>query len=150
MDLKNTLHKLSYLKWLFLTSQIILIFYCFIFLPDNLVTIIGIIIFITGIWLGFDSLSDIAKMSQKEQDRYRNTNYAKQQFKLILSAMVLLVLISFLFLSLKFIFPTKNISLFNDFFDLGLDCWAFILGLLCLLKSIYDKDNFVKSQLKNK
>ena len=73
MDLKKTLHKLSYLKWIFLVSLVILIFYCFIVLPENLITIIGIIIFIAGIWLGLDSLSDISKMSQKEVNRYNTT-----------------------------------------------------------------------------
>jgi len=56
---------------------------------------------------------------------------------------------SFLFLSLKFIFPSKNEELFNEFFNLGLNCWALILGLLCLLKSIYEKESFAKSQINN-
>jgi len=149
MDLKKTLHKLSYLKWIFLISLVILIFYCFIALPENLITLIGMIIFIAGIWLGLDSLSDIAKMSQTEVNRYNSTNLAKQQFKTILYITILLVLISFLFLSLKFIFPSKNEELFNEFFNLGLNCWALILGLLCLLKSIYEKESFAKSQINN-
>lgn len=149
MDLKKTLHKLSYLKWIFLIALIILILYCFIVLPENLVRIIGIILFIAGIWLGFDSLSDISKMPQKEVIRYNNTNYVKQQSIAIISTIIVLVLISFLFLSLKFVFTSKNTLLFNDFFDLGLNCWAMILGLLCLLKGVYEKANFANAQLNN-
>jgi len=149
MDLKILLHKISYLKWVFTAAQIVLILYSFIILPDNLVSIIGIIIFITGIQLGLDSLSDMDRMSQKEKARYSTTNYAKQQAIIVLSVIIVVVLISILFLSLKFVFPSNNNTLFNTFFDLGLDCWALILGLLCLLKSIYDKDTYVKSIVDN-
>lgn len=144
MDLKKTLHYASYLKWLFLIALIILILYSLIVLPENLISIIGIIVFLAGIQMGLDSLSDIGKMSKKEFFFYGETKYVKIQSTIVLSSIVVLVLISLLFLSLKFIFP--SIPLFNDLFDLGLDCWAMILGLLCLLKSIYDKNEFVKSQ----
>ncbi len=145
MNLKSTLHYASYLKWVFLIATIILIFYSLIVLPENLISIIGIIVFLTGIQMGLDSLSDIEKMSNKEKNFYRKTKYVKIQSIIVLLSIVVLVIISLLFLSLKFIFPSR--PLFNDFFDLGLDCWAMILGLLCLLKSIYDKNEFVKSQL---
>ncbi len=145
MDIKNILHYASYLKWGFLIAVIILIFYSLIVLPENLISIIGIIIFLTGIQMGLDSLSDIDKMSKKEMKFFSNTKNVKRQKIIVLSSIVVLVIVSLLFLSLKFIFPSKPI--FNDFFDLGLDCWAMILGLLCLIKSIYEKDDFVKSQL---
>ena len=147
MDIKETLHYASYLKWLFLAAAIILIFYSFIVLPENLISIIGTVIFLLGIQMGLDSLSDIEKMSEKEKSNYTTPNFVKIQRIIISSSIVVLIIISILFLSLKFIFPSK--PLFNDFFDLGLDCWAMILGLLCLLKSIYDKNDFVKSQLIN-
>ncbi|MCP4976030.1 MAG: hypothetical protein GY931_07690 [Maribacter sp.] len=145
MDIKNILHYASYLKWGFLIAVIILVFYSLIVLPENLISIIGIIIFLTGIQMGLDSLSDIDKMSKKEMKFFSNTKNVKRQKIIVLSSIVVLVIVSLLFLSLKFIFPSKPI--FNDFFDLGLDCWAMILGLLCLIKSIYEKDDFVKSQL---
>lgn len=145
MDIKNILHYASWLKWGFLIAAIILIFYSFIILPENLISIIGNIIFLLGIYMGLDSLSDISKMSEKEMAIYKSAKYVKTQRVIILSSTVVLVIISSFFLSLKFIFPSK--ALFNDFFGLGLDCWALILGLLCLLKSIYDKNDFVKSQL---
>ena len=147
MDIKETLHYASYLKWLFLAAAIILIFYSFIVLPENLISIIGTVIFLLGIQMGLDSLSDIEKMSEKEKSNYTTPNFVKIQRIIISTSIVVLIIISILFLSLKFIFPSK--PLFNDFFDLGLDCWAMILGLLCLLKSIYDKNDFVKSQLIN-
>ena len=142
MDINVVLHYASRLKWLFISAVIILIGYSFIIVPNNLIFVIGIIIFLTGIYMGLDSLSSIDKMSEKEQNIYASEKYVKIQSIIILSAIVVLIIISLLFLSLKFVFPT--VPLFNDFFDLGLDCWALILGLLCLLKTIYDKHHFVK------
>lgn len=146
MNIKDTLHYASYLKWVFSIAATILIFYSLINLPENLISITGTILFLIGIQMGLDSLSDIEKMSDKEKDRYITTKYVQKQRVILLSTIVIIVIISLLFLSLKFIFPSK--PLFDDFFDLGLDCWALILGLLCLLKSIYDKDDFVKSRLR--
>lgn len=88
-------------------------------------------------------MRDIERMSEKEMRFYRNTKLVKRQVVIILSGTVVVVLVSILFLSLKFIFPDKNNFLFNEFFNLGLDCWAFVLGLLCLLKSALDKHNYV-------
>lgn len=138
MSIKNTLHYASHLKWAFLAAVISLIIYAFVALPENLISIIGTIIFLAGIQMGLESLSDIEKMSEKEKTFYANSKYVKTQNSILLAVIILLAIISLLFLSLKFVFPSKG-SLFNAFFDLGLDCWAFILGLLCLLKSTYDK-----------
>ena len=91
MDIKNILHYASYLKWGFLIATIILICYSFIILPDNLISIIGIIIFFTGIYMGLDSLSDIEKMSEKEKNNYKTTKYVKIQSVIILSSIVVLV-----------------------------------------------------------
>ena len=144
MVIKDTLHYASYFKWAFIIAAIILIFYSLITLPENLISIIGIILFLLGIYLGLDSLSDMDKMSKKEMKLFSDIKRVKILSTIILSSIIITVIISLFFLSLKFIFPSK--PLFNDFFDLGLDCWALILGLLCLLKSIYDKNEFVKSQ----
>lgn len=149
MNIKNILHKMSHLKWLFLIAQIVLIFYCLIALPDNLIPLTGIIIFISGIQLGLDSLSDLDNMSTKEIARYKNQKFAKRMSNFILYGILVLLLISILFMSLKFVFPKSHIDLYNDFFDLGLDCWALILGLLCHLKSVYDKNNFANSVIDN-
>ena len=144
MNLKNALHYASYFKWAFLIASVILISYSLITLPKNLISIIGIIIFLVGIYLGLDSLSDMDKMSKKEMKLFSDIKRVKILSTIILSSTIITVIISLFFLSLKFIFPSK--PLFNEFFDLGLDCWALILGLLCVLKSIYDKNEFVKSQ----
>lgn len=145
MNLKKSLHSISHFKWLFLFAEVILIIYCLVVLPENLISLIGIIIFITGIQLGLESLSDIEKISAKEIERIKTTTFINKIASILFSAIILLVIISTLFMSLKFVFPEGNTILFNSFFDLGLDCWALILGLLCQLKSIYDKESYVKS-----
>ena len=148
MDLKKTLHKLSYLKWIFLIALIILILYCFIVLPENLVRIIGIILFIAGIWLGLDSLSDISKMPQKEVIRYNNIKYVKQQSIAIISTIIVLVLISFLFLSLKFVFTSKNTLLFDDFFDFQMDIFPINMFFFVYSDKILHNKNFFYSLTK--
>lgn len=140
MDKKDILHFASHLKWVFIGAVLILTVYSFIVIPDNLISLIGVIIFLTGIYTGLESLGSMEKMSEKEITIFKNKKYVKTQSIILLSAIGLLIMISLLFLSLKFIFP--DVILFNDFFDVGLDCWALILGLLCLLKSIYDKHSF--------
>ncbi len=147
MNTNNILHKISYLKWFFFATEIILILYCLCSIPDNLVAYIGIIIFITGIHLGLDSLSDIERMPLTERKRFQNSNYASRLSKFILLAIITLVLISLLFFSLKFIGSTRNELLFNEFFNLGLNLWALILGLLCLLKNVNDKHEFIHSKM---
>jgi len=57
----KTLHWISHLKWLFLVAQVGLIAYCFVVFPPNLV--IGILIYVSGIQLGLESLSDVERMS---------------------------------------------------------------------------------------
>ena len=87
----------------------------------------------------------LKKMSEKNKLRFKDQKFVKIQSISILIGFGLLVLISILFLSLKFIAPEKNILMFNNFFDLGLDCWALILGFLCILKSIHDKHVYALS-----
>ena len=147
MNIVNTLHKISHLKWVFLIAELFLIFYAFKVSAqsEKLVATIGMIILVAGIQLGLESLSDITKMSKREIERYREQKNVKLRSKYILSAIIFLAIISLLFFSLKFIGSKKNESIFNEFFNLGLNLWALILGLLCLLKNIYDKDNFVRS-----
>jgi magnesium-transporting ATPase (P-type) len=142
MSLKNTLHYASYLKWVFLLAAIGLIFYSLLVLPDNLISIIGITVFCIGIYMGLDSLYDLEEMSDKEKDFYRNPKYVNTQSTIILVSIIITVIISILFISLRFVFASENNSLFNELFNLGLDCWALILGLLCILKSNDDKRNF--------
>jgi len=149
MNINRNLHYISYLKWPFLIAEVGLIIYSFFVLPENLVSIIGIIIFITGIQMGLESLSDVEKMSLKEQKRFKDNKYVKKKSNIILSSILVLAIISLVFLSLKFVFTSKNTLLYNEFFFLGLNIWALILGLLCLLKSAGDKHNYVNSKIQN-
>ena len=150
MNTNNILHNISHLKWVFLTVVIILTLYSFINRPENLISIVGLITFLAGIQMGLDSLSDVKKLSLKEQKRYKDKLFVKIQRRFILFSIAVLFLISTMFISLKFIFPSSNHDLFNEFFNLGLDCWALILGLLCLLKSSYDKHSYVNSLTQQK
>lgn len=145
MEIKTVLHNISKLKWLFSAIQIGLIVYAFFSLQDNFILIVSYIIFITGIQMGLDSLSDIEKMSPKEISYFKKENHIKNKGKLLYVSIITLVIISTLFMSLKFIFRS-NIT-FNAFFDLGLNCWALILGMLCLLKSLYEKNEFVNGKI---
>ena len=77
MVLKDTLHYASYFKWVFIIAAIILIFYSLITLPENLISIIGIILFLLGIYLGLDSLSDMDKMSKKEMKLFSDIKRVK-------------------------------------------------------------------------
>ncbi len=146
MNLTLILHRLSHLKWLFLIAQIGLTAYVLILLPNNLITLIGTIIFITGIQMGLDSLADMEKMSAKEIERYKNTDFIKAQSRFLLMAVAVTSLISLMFMSLILFSSARTEELYNQFFSLGLDCLALLLGFLCLLKSVNDKNHFALSQ----
>ena len=150
MNIENTLHKISHLKWVFLAIEVFLIIYAFKIIshPESLINTISIIIFISGIHLGLESLSDVSKMSKKQIKKFQKRKNITTQTKTLLIAILVLAIISLLFFSLKFIGSERNENLFNEFFYLGLNIWALILGLLCLLKSIYDKNAFANSQIK--
>ncbi|MBT8229650.1 MAG: hypothetical protein KJO50_05275, partial [Bacteroidia bacterium] len=100
------------------------------------------IIFLIGIYMGLDSISDVNRMSEKELSFFRNIKNIKIQSTIIVVSIIMTVIVSILFISLKFIFPSHNTILFNELFNLGLDCWALILGLFCILKGTYDKHYF--------
>ena len=136
MKTNNVLHKVSHLRWVFLAVVVSLVAYSFLLMPTNLISIIGLILFFTGIQLGLDSLSDVEKMSAKEQKRYQDPIYFKVQSRIILFAITLLVVISSLFISLKFVFPTGDKLLFEEFFNLGIDCWAPHIGVPVFVKKL--------------
>jgi len=124
MDLNKILHRISHLKWLFLAAQVGLIAYCFIALPENLITLIGVLIYVSGIYLGLESLSDIERMTAKEITRFQTESHAKKQIKFLLICIGFLGTISVFFMSLKFAFDERKI--FNELFSVGLDCWALL------------------------
>lgn len=146
MRLNKTLHRLSKLKHLFLIAQISLIVYCFAVMPDNLISLIGIIIYLSGIQLGLESLSDVEQMSDKEIERFQDPDVLKVQSRILFIGIAVLAVISILFMSLKFVFGARPV--FEELFNLGLDCWALILGFLCKLKYLSDKEAYAKSLLK--
>ena len=149
MNVVTTLHRISLLKWIFLLAEMYLIMYAFTVgsQPEILIATIGKLILVAGIYLGLESLSDVTKMSKKEIKMYQVRKNIKTQSTLIFISIAVLAIISMLFFSLKLFGSTRNETLFNEFFNMGLNLWALILGLLCLLKSIHDKDSFSKSQL---
>ena len=151
MNIIKTLHKISYLKYLFLFVEIFLIIYAFSISShsEELVSIVGILILVTGIQLGLESLGDVSKMSEKEIKMYQMKKNIKVRYKLIYYTIVVLATISLLFFSLKFFGSARNEAIFNEFFNLGLNLWALILGLLCLLKYINDKESFANAQINN-
>jgi len=140
MTLTTTLHRLSHLKWIFLIAQVAMTLYVFIVLPSNLITLIGTIIFITGIQMGLDSLSDIERMTDKQIERYARPSFIQSQSRFLLTAILITSLISLLFMSLTLFSNARTEDLYNQFFSLGLDCLALLLGFLCVLKSTNDKN----------
>jgi len=147
MSTVNTLHKISYLKWPFLLAEVVLIPYAFTISSqsEKLIATIATIILVTGIHLGLESLSDVRKMSKKQILNYQKRKNIETQTKTLLFAILFLAIISLLFFALKFFGSQRNEALYNEFFNLGLNLWALILGLLCLLKSLQDKYLYAQS-----
>lgn len=147
MNIVNTLHKISHLKWFFLIGEVYFIFYAFTLSsqPEKLIAAIGTLLLVAGIYLGLESLSDVSRMSEKEIGNFQAKQNIKVQAGYIYSAIIILAIFSLLFFSLKFLGSERNEIIFNAFFDIGLNIWALILGLLCLLKNIYDKYAYANS-----
>jgi hypothetical protein len=109
---------------------------------------VGTAIFLAGIMMGLASLSDVKKMSKKEKSDLSNPKTRKYQFIALFAGVIVLILISALFLSLKFIFPAAEESFLNDFAKLGYDCLVMMLGFLCLIKQHIDRLEYVQSLTK--
>ncbi len=146
MNSQTRLHKLSHLKWLFMAAQVILIGYILFALPLNIITLIGIVVFLAGIQLGLDSFRDISKMSANEKNRFKVKKKVQRMNRVVFIYILVLIVLSVIFMSLKFFFPVKNKVLFEEFFHLGLNCWVLILGLLCVLKSNLEKYYYTVSK----
>jgi hypothetical protein len=126
-------------------AMVSLMAYIFIVMPDNIISLIGITLFIMGVQQGLESLSDSEKMSPEEIKRYQTSTYATKRIRILLGAILILALISIMFMVLQFFGDARNSKLFNELFNLGVDCWALILGFLCQIRSIKDKDRHVNS-----
>ena len=145
MKIKQTLKILSHLKWLFLVWMIVLIIQVFLSVPNIEISQIGAAIFLSGIFMGLESLGDSYSLSEREKKFYSQKKIVKIQGSIITTGAILLFIISLFFLSLKFLFPQMDAELLNDFSDLAYDCLAMMLGFLCLLKQIRDKELAYKS-----
>ena len=145
MRIIKLLHVLSHLKWIFLIWMMALMVYIFFFYTENPIKLVGTVIFLAGIMMGFDGLSDITKISEKEKKALLNFNYVKRQRTFLFVGTIVLMLISVLFFSVVLLFPVADKSLIADFTKLGYDCLVMILGLLCLVKQITEKAIYVNS-----
>jgi len=145
MNMNKVFHMLSHLRWLFFVWLLLYLPYNFIYHAENVVQITGTGLFIAGIMMGFVSLSDVTKISQKQKKELSNPKYTKAVFIYYFGSIIFLALISLLFLTLRFIFPTADKSLIEEFSSLGYDTLVLLLGVLCLLKQFTEQFTYVKS-----
>jgi hypothetical protein len=124
----------------------VLMIQVFFFHPENVIRITGNILFLSGIMLGFVSLSDNSKMSKKEMASLSNHKFVKRQLIFLFTGVVLLILISLLFFSIRFLFPVADKLVVSDFTKLGYDCLVMLLGFLCLIKQLIEQADYVRNQ----
>lgn len=144
MKISKALHFISHFRWLFAVWMIVLIVRVYFFESDNPVPLVGTVILLSGIMMGLTSLSDITKISVKEKKELLNPKNVKRIFTVYFAALIFMVLISILFLSLKYLFPSADESLLKDFANLGYDCLVSILGFLTIIKQYADKVDYAK------
>ena len=149
MRIVSVLHLLSHLRWFFLIWMIGQLIFIFSDISNNTPSSVGNAIFIAGLLMGFTSLSDSARMSKKQMEKLRNPKFVKFQFIGFFSSVAILVLVSMLFFSVRFIFSSAEQSVLNDFTKLGYDCLVMLLGILCLIKQFTDQVDYVKSHVGN-
>lgn len=135
---------LSFLKWFFLFWMLGLLIDIFIFKPDDSLQKVGTVLFLSGIMMGFSSLSDITKVSKKERKSLANPKYVKWRIHFFVCGIIILVLISLLFFSTGVLFPKGDPLIADDFKNLGYDCLVMILGFLCLIKQFTEQVEYVK------
>jgi uncharacterized protein YacL len=112
---------------------------------DNPIQLIGRVVFISGIMMGFASLSDISKISDSQKNKLLNPKYVKAIFAYFFVGVIILIIISILFISLKFVYPTADKTILNDFNKLGYDALVLLLGFLCLIKQFTEQVEYVKN-----
>ena len=144
MNMIRVLHYLSHLRWLFMGWIVALLLYIFFFKPENGVQLTGTVLVISGLMMGFTSLSDVERISKKERKDLSNPKAIKIQYISLFCAVIVVLVISVVFLSLRFIYPSADKSFIIDFTKLGYDCLVMILGILCLVKQHAEKVNYVK------
>jgi hypothetical protein len=144
MKISALLHYASFLKWLVLLWMLVLILSVFFNSTQNIIEITSKSLFIAGVYMTLDSLTDISKISEKDKALYSNPKIVKKQKQIFISGAILLFIISILFFSIKF-FTKSNNSTIDDISNLGKDTIVMMLGFLCLLKNVYDKEEYVKT-----
>jgi hypothetical protein len=147
MNIVKVLHIISHLRWIFLIWMVSLMMYVFFFNPDNPIQLVGQILFISGIMMGLTSLSDVSKMSKKQIKELSNPKKSRLQLIMLLSGVIIIVLISSLFFSLRLLFPEANADYIKSFTRLGFDCLVMMLGMLCLIKQYTDQVAYAQNQI---
>jgi len=145
--MEKTLRLLSHLKWLFLIWMLVLIVLIFINVPNVNITQIGTVIFLCGIFMGLESLGDSSDLTAKEIALYSNKRYVIIQSSILIAGAITVLIISLFFLSLRFIFPSMNADLLDNFSELAFDCMALMLGFLCMIKQMRDKETAYKNSI---
>jgi hypothetical protein len=70
MNINKFIHLASHLRWLFFIWMMVSVPYLAINSPDNPIRLIGRAVFLSGIMMGFASLSDILKVSDSQKINY--------------------------------------------------------------------------------
>lgn len=111
----------------------------------ELISTTGNILILLGVFMGFEGLSDVARMSVREKKKLSNPKHVKQLALTFFLAFIGSVAISLFFFFNKYIYKDMNAEYLSDITRLGSDCLVMGFGFLCLLKLLYDKESYVKS-----
>ncbi len=108
------------------------------------ISITGNILLLLGIFMGFEGLSDVEKMSEREKKKLSNPRHVKQLALAFFIAFIGSVAISLFFYFINYIYKDMNPEYIIDIKRIGTDCLVMGFGFLCLLKLLYDKESYVK------
>lgn len=150
MDTNSILHKASHLKWVMFIGAMYYMVQAFIHIPDSVLSLTSNAVFLLGIYLGLDSLSDVSKLSQKQLMKLNSEKAMLTQSRIILMSIYILLIVSTFFIFLQLLFPKINPEVGAEIQNLGLNCLALMLGFLCLFKSVKDKYNYAKQKAEAK
>lgn len=126
--------------------MIALTVYAFIIPPNKeLISITGNILLLLGVFMGFEGLSDVERMSDREKKRISNPKHVKILAYFFLIAFIYSSAMGLFFYFIKYIHKDLNPEYISDIYRLGSDCLVMGFGFLCLLELLYDKESYVKS-----
>lgn len=144
MNITKFLHLASHFRWLFFIWMMVSVPYLAINSSDNPIRLIGRAVFFSGIMMGFASLSDISKISGSQKKKLLNPKYVKAIFAYFFVGVIVLIIISLMFISLKYIYPTADKTILVEFNKLGYDALVMLLGFLCLIKQFTEQVEYVR------